>query len=41
VFNADPAIVGATPTDTNSDSTLAGFYDPLGRRLYVGVKIDF
>jgi outer membrane receptor protein involved in Fe transport len=41
LFNEDPAIVGATPTDSNSATTLPGYYDTLGRRLYVGIKIDF
>ena len=41
LFDTEPAVVGATPTDSNSNSTLAGYYDVLGRRLYVGLKIDF
>jgi iron complex outermembrane receptor protein len=41
VFDVEPAIVGALPGDTNSNSTLPGYYDPLGRRMYVGVKISF
>lgn len=41
VFDTDPAIVGATPTDSNSASTNSGYYDTLGPRLYVGLKIDF
>ncbi len=41
VFDTDPAIVGARPTDSNSTSTSAGYYDVLGPRLYVGLKIEF
>jgi hypothetical protein len=40
-LDEDPAIVGATPTDSNSNSTLAGYYDTLGRRMYIGVKLLF
>jgi len=41
LFDEAPAIVGATPTDSNSASTLAGYYDTLGRRLFVGLNIEF
>lgn len=41
LLNTDPAVVGATPTDSNSSSTLAGYYDTLGRRYYVGLRMDF
>jgi iron complex outermembrane recepter protein len=41
VFDVDPAIVGATPTDSNSTSTQAGYYDVLGPRLYAGLKVQF
>lgn len=41
LFDIEPRVVGAMPNDTNSNSTLAGFYDPLGRRAYVGIKIAF
>ncbi|HEY8520115.1 MAG TPA: TonB-dependent receptor [Gammaproteobacteria bacterium] len=41
LFDTDPAVVGATPTDSNSASTLPGYYDTLGRRMYVGLKIQF
>jgi outer membrane receptor protein involved in Fe transport len=41
LLDVDPAIVGATPTDSNSASTLAGYYDTLGRRLYVGLRMEF
>jgi len=47
LLNTDPAIVGAvragptTLADSNSASTLAGYYDTLGRRYYVGLRMDF
>jgi outer membrane receptor protein involved in Fe transport len=41
LLDEDPAIVGATPTDSNSNSTLAGYYDTLGRRAYIGIKVQF
>ena len=41
LFDREPEIVGATATDSNSTSTNAGYYDVLGRRLYVGVKVQF
>jgi len=41
LLNTDPAIVGATPTDSNTASTLAGYYDTLGRRYYIGLRMDF
>ena len=41
LFDVEPAVVGAMPNDTNSNSTLTGYYDPLGRRAYVGLKIQF
>ena len=47
LLNTDPAVVGATrqsPTaaaDSNSNSTLAGYYDTLGRRYYIGLRMDF
>ncbi len=41
LFDTDPAVVGATPTDSNSSSTLPAYYDTLGRRIYVGVKMQF
>jgi iron complex outermembrane recepter protein len=41
LFDVKPAVVGALPTDTNSSSTLPGYYDTLGRRLYVGIKMQF
>jgi outer membrane receptor protein involved in Fe transport len=41
LFDTDPSVVGATPTDSNSNSTMGGYYDTLGRRYYVGVKVQF
>jgi iron complex outermembrane recepter protein len=41
LLNEDPAVVGATPTDSNSNTTLAGYYDTLGRRFYVGLRMEF
>jgi outer membrane receptor protein involved in Fe transport len=40
VVGADP---GTTPTniDLNRGTTLPGFYDPLGRRYYLGFKMGF
>ena len=41
LFDTDPSVVGATPTDSNSNATLPGYYDTLGRRAFVGVKMVF
>jgi len=45
LLNTDPAVVGAQPTpngfDSNSSSTLPGYYDTLGRRYYIGLRMDF
>lgn len=42
VFDKEPLVVGANPgIDSNSDQTNPSFYDPLGRRYYVGAKISF
>jgi iron complex outermembrane recepter protein len=42
VLDEEPKIVGSNPgIDTNSDMTNPSFYDPLGRRFYVGVKASF
>jgi outer membrane receptor protein involved in Fe transport len=48
VFDKEPLIVGFNPgnaagvgADTNSDQTNPSFYDPLGRRYYLGAKISF
>jgi outer membrane receptor protein involved in Fe transport len=37
----DPLIVGARPGDGNAEVTRADYYDVLGRRAYVGVKMTF
>ena len=36
-----PNIVGARPGDNNAEVTRADYYDILGRRAYVGVKMSF
>lgn len=41
LFDTEPNVVGATPTDSNSNSTVPGYYDVLGRRYYLGVKVQF
>lgn len=42
LFDKQPPVVGANPgVDTNTDSTNPGYYDILGRRYYVGVKVSF
>jgi outer membrane receptor protein involved in Fe transport len=41
LLDEDPAVVGATLTDSNSNSTQAAYYDALGRRAYIGLKIQF
>jgi outer membrane cobalamin receptor len=42
LFNEDPPIVEARPgIDTNADVTRPDYYDVLGRRAYVGLKMSF
>lgn len=41
LFDTKPAVVGATPTSSNSNVTLAGYYDTLGRRAYLGLNIRY
>jgi len=47
VLDKEPLVVGANPgvngvgLDSNSDQTNPSFYDPLGRRYYVGLKMSF
>ena len=36
-----PNIVGARPGDNNAEVTRADYFDVLGRRYYVGVKMSF
>jgi outer membrane receptor protein involved in Fe transport len=41
LLNEDPHSINAIPGgDTNSDTTNASFYDVLGRRYFVGVKVS-
>jgi outer membrane receptor for ferrienterochelin and colicin len=48
VLDKEPLVVGSNPGnaqgvgfDTNSDTTNASYYDPLGRRYYLGAKLSF
>lgn len=45
LFDKNPPVVGADPfavnADTNSDQTNPGYYDILGRRWYMGLKVAF
>jgi outer membrane receptor protein involved in Fe transport len=42
LLDEEPEIVGFNPPLTNArGNTAPGFYDPLGRRAYVGVKLSF
>jgi iron complex outermembrane recepter protein len=42
LLNADPEIVGRNPgVNAARGTTVANFYDPLGRRFFAGVKLDF
>jgi iron complex outermembrane receptor protein len=41
LLDEDPSIWNATATDSNTGSTIAGYYDTLGRRMYVGIKMVF
>jgi outer membrane receptor protein involved in Fe transport len=42
LFNKDPLVVGNNPgVDSNTDQTIPQYYDPLGRRFYVGLKASF
>jgi outer membrane receptor protein involved in Fe transport len=42
LLDADPEIVGEIPGLTNArGSTMAGYYDTLGRRAYIAVKLSF
>jgi len=41
LFNKDPLVLSANPPATNNaDNTLANYYDVLGRRYYLGVKME-
>jgi len=42
LLDADPEVYGANPgIDSNTDATLTQYYDPLGRRFYIGVQANF
>ena len=42
LFDEDPVIVEARPgIDSNTDTTRSEYYDVLGRRAYVGLKVSF
>jgi iron complex outermembrane recepter protein len=41
LLDTKPAVVGATPASSASNSTLAGYYDTLGRRGYVALRMQF
>jgi outer membrane receptor protein involved in Fe transport len=42
LFDRDPQIVGANPGLTNAKGlTAPGYYDLLGRRMYIGAKLTF
>jgi outer membrane receptor protein involved in Fe transport len=41
LLDEEPNIVGARPGDNNAEVTRPDYYDILGRRAYVGVKMSF
>jgi outer membrane receptor protein involved in Fe transport len=42
LLDTEPEIVGADPPNTNSSgNTYPGYYDTLGRRYYLGLKLSF
>ena len=42
LLDRQPTVVGNNPgVDSNTDSTLPGYYDALGRRFYIGLKATF
>jgi outer membrane receptor protein involved in Fe transport len=42
LFDEDPVVVEVRPgVDSNTDVTRSEYYDVLGRRAYVGLKINF
>jgi iron complex outermembrane recepter protein len=42
LFDEDPVIVEARPgVDSNTDVTRTEYYDILGRRAYIGLKMTF
>ena len=41
LLDEEPLIVGAQPGDNNAEVTRADYFDVLGRRAYIGVKMSF
>jgi outer membrane receptor protein involved in Fe transport len=41
LLNADPEVTGATPDNNALINTQTGRYDPLGRRGFVAIQVDF
>jgi outer membrane receptor protein involved in Fe transport len=41
LLDEEPLIVGAQPGDNNAEVTRPDFYDIIGRRAYVGIKMSF
>lgn len=41
LFDRDPMITSRSPTSTGQGITDAGYYDVLGRRYYVGMRVSF
>jgi hypothetical protein len=41
IVGANPGNASGVGIDSNSDVTNPSFYDPLGRRYYLGAKISF
>ena len=43
LFDKEPPVIGNDPVsgDTNSDTTNPGYYDILGQRWFMGLKVSF
>jgi hypothetical protein len=41
LLDEQPPIYGSRPGDRNAEVTRADHYDILGRRMYVGLKMQF
>lgn len=41
LFDRDPEVYGATPDNNALINTLTGRYDPLGRRGFVALEVNF
>ena len=42
LFDEDPVVVEVRPgVDSNTDVTRTEYYDALGRRAYIGLKMSF